>query len=144
MSRINFLIALLVLLLSDSFSKASEPFPGILNTDDTISMPDGIPAFLIAEGGEVKAISVQDSLAGSKFKIKKRIAAILAFPFPFGLLGLHRVFLGTKPYIPFVYIGTLGGCFLILPVLDFIAILSANEEEFKRLENNPKVFMWTH
>ena len=35
---------------------------------------------------------------------KKVIAAILAFPFPFGMLGLHRIYLGTKPYMPFAYI----------------------------------------
>jgi len=75
---------------------------------------------------------------------KKVIAAILAFPFPFGILGLHRIYLGTKPYMPFAYIGTLGGCFGILPLLDFISILTADDEKFKRFENNPKVFMWSH
>jgi hypothetical protein len=60
------------------------------------------------------------------------------------LLGLHRIYLGTKPYIPFVYMGTIGGCFLVLPVLDFIAILSADEKTFSRFENNPRVFMWSH
>lgn len=75
---------------------------------------------------------------------KKVIAAILAFPFPFGILGLHRIYLGTKPYMPFAYIGTLGGCFGILPLIDFISILTADDEKFKRFENNPKVFMWSH
>jgi TM2 domain-containing membrane protein YozV len=75
-------------------------------------------------------------------KKKKTIAAILAFPLPFGILGMHRIFLGTKPYIPFVYIGTAGGCAGILPVADFIAILNADEKTFKKFENNPKVFMW--
>ncbi len=75
---------------------------------------------------------------------KKVIAAILAFPFPFGILGLHRIYLGTKPYMPFAYIGTLGGCFGILPLIDFISILTADDETFKRFENNPKVFMWSH
>lgn len=74
---------------------------------------------------------------------KKVIAAILAFPFPFGILGLHRIYLGTKPYMPFAYIGTLGGCFGILPLIDFISILTADDETFKRFENNPKVFMWS-
>lgn len=74
---------------------------------------------------------------------KKGIALILAFPFPFGMLGLHRIYLGTKPYMPFAYIGTLGGCFGILPLIDFISILTANEDALKRFENNPKVFMWS-
>jgi TM2 domain-containing membrane protein YozV len=79
-----------------------------------------------------------------KFKAKKIIAAVLAFPVPFGLLGLHRIFLGTKPYIPFVYIGSVGGCFLILPAIDFINILSADEKTLNGFANNSKVFIWAH
>lgn len=93
---------------------------------------------------ELSKLVERDSSSHSKFKAKKIIAAVLAFPVPFGLLGLHRIFLGTKPYIPFVYVGTVGGCFLILPTIDFITILSAEEETFKKFENNPKVFMWSH
>ena len=51
---------------------------------------------------------------------RKLIAAVLAFPFPFGIVGLHRIFLGTKPYVPVVYIATLGGIFGIL--LSFAAV----------------------
>ena len=75
---------------------------------------------------------------------RKLISAILAFPFPFGILGLHRIYLGTKPYMPFVYVGTLGGCFGILPLIDFICILIADDETLKSFANNPKVFMWSH
>ena len=78
------------------------------------------------------------------FKSKKIISAILAFPLPFGILGLHRIFLGTQPYIPFAYIGTVGGCFGVLPLIDFITILTANEATLKLYENNPRVFMWAH
>jgi hypothetical protein len=46
--------------------------------------------------------------------------------------------------MPFVYIGTVGGCFGILPLIDFIAILSTKKENFKHFENNQKVFMWVH
>ena len=83
-----------------------------------------------------------DSL-GHSLKRKKVIAAVLAFPLPFGILGLHRIFLGTKPYIPFVYIGTLGGCLGILPLIDFIAILSSKENNLNHFAENPRVFMWS-
>jgi len=75
---------------------------------------------------------------------KKLIAAVLSFPFPFGFLGLHRIYLGTKPYMPFVYAGTVGGCFGILPLIDFITILTTKKEKIKHFENNRKVFMWLH
>jgi TM2 domain-containing membrane protein YozV len=71
---------------------------------------------------------------------RKITAAILAFPFPFGIVGLHRIYLGTKPYVPVAYIGTLGGIFGIIPLIDFCAILF--NKEITQFENNGKVLMW--
>jgi TM2 domain-containing membrane protein YozV len=77
-----------------------------------------------------------------KFRIanKKLTAAVLAFPFPFGIVGLHRIYLGTAPYVPVVYIATIGGVFGILPLIDFIVILAEKDPE--RFVANNKVFMW--
>ncbi len=75
-------------------------------------------------------------------KNKKLIAAALAFPFPFGIVGLHRIYLGTAPYIPVVYIGTLGGGFGILPFIDFCILIL--DKDFERYNNNNKVFMWVN
>ena len=96
-------------------------------------LPDSIPVFPLA-----------DSVKIHRRENKKLIAAVLAFPFPFGFLGLHRIYLGTKPYMPFVYAGTIGGCFGILPMIDFITILTTKKEKIKNFENNRKVFMWSH
>jgi TM2 domain-containing membrane protein YozV len=71
---------------------------------------------------------------------RKITAAILAFPFPFGIVGLHRIYLGTKPYVPVAYIATLGGVFGIIPLIDFCAILL--DKDFSQFENNGKVLMW--
>ena len=71
---------------------------------------------------------------------KKLIAAILAFPVPFGLFGAHRIYLGTKPIVPIMYIATFGGCFFILPFIDFVVVLF--EKDLSPYENNPKIFMW--
>ena len=71
----------------------------------------------------------------------KAVAAVLAFPL-FGIIGLHRIYLGTKPYVPVVYIATLGGCAGVLPLIDFFVILFSNKEAFERYKENPKVFMW--
>jgi TM2 domain-containing membrane protein YozV len=76
-----------------------------------------------------------------KQKLNKRItSAVLAFPFPFGMVGLHRIYLGTKPYVPVAYIASLGGAFGILPLIDFCAI--AFGKDFDSYRNNGKVFMW--
>lgn len=72
----------------------------------------------------------------------KVIAAALAFPFPFGCVGLHRVYLGTSPYVPIVYAATAGGVFGILPMIDCIVLISSSH--ISRYENNPKVIMWIH
>lgn len=72
-------------------------------------------------------------------KRKKIIATLLAFPIPFGILGLHRIYLGTKPYVPLVYIGTIGGV-LILPFVDFCVLLL--DKDISRFENNEHIFMW--
>lgn len=71
---------------------------------------------------------------------KKLIAAVLAFPFPFGIVGLHRIYLGTEPFVPVVYIATAGGVFGLLPLIDFIAILL--EKDIDRYIWNNQVFMW--
>lgn len=76
-----------------------------------------------------------------KQKLNKRItSAVLAFPFPFGIVGLHRIYLGTKPYVPVAYIASFGGVFGILPLIDFIAITC--DKDFDHYRDNGKVFMW--
>jgi TM2 domain-containing membrane protein YozV len=75
-----------------------------------------------------------------KGKRKKLIVAILAFPFPFGFVGAHRVVLGTKPWVPVVYVATFGGCFGVLPLIDFFVIIFT--KDLKKFENDPNVFMW--
>lgn len=70
---------------------------------------------------------------------EKKIIAALAFPFPLGIIGAHRIYMGAKPYIPLVYIATLGGCLGILPLIDFIVIVSHKNIEPYRTD---KVFMW--
>ena len=64
----------------------------------------------------------------------------VSFPFPFGIVGLHRIYLGTKPYVPVAYIASFGGIFGILPLIDFFVILF--DKDFEHFENNGKVLMW--
>lgn len=75
-----------------------------------------------------------------KLKKEKVLAAVFAFPLPFGFIGAHRVILGTKPWVPIVYAATLGGGLGLLPLIDFCIItFGKNSEKYK---NNGKVFMW--
>lgn len=86
--------------------------------------------------------SIKDSLQtnASTQKHRKLINRLLSFPFPLGFLGAHRIMLGTKPWVPIVYVATFGGCFGILPLVDFCVLMLSNNVE--QYENNPNVFMW--
>ena len=72
--------------------------------------------------------------------VKRMVAASLAFPFPFGITGIHRVYLGTSPYVPVVYMATLGGGLGILPSIDFILLLT--DKNLEAYRNRNRVFMW--
>jgi TM2 domain-containing membrane protein YozV len=76
----------------------------------------------------------------TKTRNKQVVAAILAFPIPFGMVGLHRIYLGTAPYVPVAYIATLGGLFGILPFVDFCVLLL--DSDIEKYKSNQKVFMW--
>jgi TM2 domain-containing membrane protein YozV len=79
-----------------------------------------------------------------KQRLNKRItAAVLAFPFPFGIVGLHRIYLGCEPYVPVTYVASLGGVFGILPFIDFCAI-TFDKGNFEHYRDNGQVFMWLH
>ncbi len=94
------------------------------------------------------SIEPKDSVDNKKIvvdKLKRRkkiIATLLAFPLPCGIIGLHRVYLGTKPYVPLVYIATLGGAAGIVPFIDFIVLLL--EKDISKYENNPNIIMWAN
>ena len=61
-----------------------------------------------------------DATPEENFKKEKLIASILAFPIPFGFSGLHRIYLGSEPWVPVAYLLTGGGGFGLLPLLDFL------------------------
>lgn len=71
---------------------------------------------------------------------KKIVCALFALPFPCGFVGAHRVMLGTKPWVPIVYVATFGGCFGLLPLIDFCFITFS--KDLTPFENNPHIFMW--
>lgn len=105
----------------------------------TLSIEKGDTLFLIADSGF--ADSIYKKADSNKEKNKKKIiSAFFAFPFPLGFMGAHRVMLGTKPWVPVVYVATFGGCFGVLPLIDFFVITFSKDIE--KYENNPNIFMW--
>jgi TM2 domain-containing membrane protein YozV len=93
---------------------------------------------------QATTLTPKDSTHKPSHENIKLVAAVLAFPFPFGMIGLHRIYLGTNPWVPFVYLVTLGGCFGVLPFIDFVVILMQDEETLEQYRNNGKIFMWVN
>jgi hypothetical protein len=78
----------------------------------------------------------QDSI---KQKKRSKLIAIAADLLT-GPLGGHRIYMGTKPYVPVVYALTLGGGMGFLPVTDlFVIIFTRN---FGKYCDNPQIIMW--
>jgi TM2 domain-containing membrane protein YozV len=78
----------------------------------------------------------------TKAQRNNKIAAALAFPLPFGCVGLHRVYLGTAPHVPLVYAVSAGGVFGLIPLIDCITLLSHKNTD--PYENNGNIIMWIH
>lgn len=68
------------------------------------------------------------------------VAAALAFPFPFGCVGLHRVYLGTAAHVPIVYAATAGGVFGLIPLIDCLVLLS--HKDISEYTQNNNIIMW--
>lgn len=139
-------LALIILLLSCSaifagMNTGLQPFPADvsfisieINGDDTIvkiATTDTVPKPALAATAENQA---------KELKKKKILAGFLAFPFPLGFLGAHRIMMGTKPWVPIAYVATFGGCFGLLPLVDFCVLMCSDNIE--QYENNPGIFMW--
>lgn len=61
-----------------------------------------------------------------------------------GPLGIHRFYLGTDAFTGICYILTCGGCFGLVPAIDWIVLLIANavNNDVSKYEDNSKFLMW--
>jgi len=97
------------------------------------------------EGG--LALGQQAATAGlgdvAQVKASKEFVPALLLNFFLGGLGIHRLYLGTKPMTWIGYILTCGGIAGIVPLIDFI-VLIINNDDLSRFVDNPKFFMWAN
>lgn len=87
--------------------------------------------------GKVELSFTQETVSEKPKRVKLK-AAVLSILL--GHFGVHRIYLGTSPNVPVIYSLTLGGGLGILPLADFIAIVSSRDVD--RYRNSEKVFMW--
>ncbi len=127
---------LFMILMGFSFNASSTTI-SLIKIDSVLLIPADT---LIINSDSVQFITTNLIKTDANQDKKRFVSALFAFPFPFGFMGAHRVMLGTKPWIPVVYVATFGGCFGLLPLIDFCVItFSKNLEQY---ENNPRLFMW--
>ena len=77
---------------------------------------------------------------GDTIIIKKRKFTAIILALLTGPIGGHRLYLGTKPIVPVVYAVTLGGGFLIIPIMDIVTIIFT--KDLSKFENNDQILMW--
>ena len=132
----KYILFLLVLFFSGITLQARNMSP-----EETAVLPDTvIVSGSIQQEGDTAAAPARFPKTGFK-ENKKLIAAICAFP-PFGLFGLHRIYLKSAPYVPVVYLCTIGGAG-VLALIDFVVILLKTPEEIEaEFVGNNKIFMW--
>lgn len=105
------------------------PFQSIAS--GPFSPPDRLPEFVFSTAD----YPVSPAL---KKENSRLVAALLSVAL--GPLGGHRLYLGTRPGVPMIYVATLGGGFFVLPLIDLGHILFT--KDLDRLQHNEHVFLW--
>lgn len=83
------------------------------------------------------------SLTGTtRVKADKEFVPALLLNLFLGGLGIHRLYLGTKPLTWIGYILTCGGIFGVVPLVDLV-VLIINSKDISPYVDNTKFFMWS-
>lgn len=74
----------------------------------------------------------------------KSDAVVLVLNWFLGFFGVHRHYMGTRPFMWAIYTFTVGGIFGIVPFVDFIVELVALVEDgsLSQFYGNTSFFMW--
>ena len=89
------------------------------------------------------ALPASNPAAASLSAEKSPVAAIL-LTFFLGEFGVHRHYMGTRPWMWAIYTFTVGGIFGVVPFIDFIVEIVATVEDnsVARYCGNTSFFMW--
>lgn len=141
LSLLFFLLGCIPSLMAESISTLELDSAFLLTVDELAQLPSDYSQPNALAKDQVANFS-HSGLAQKyhkAFQENRRLTAAM-LTFALGMLGVHRLYLGTKPWIPAVYLFTFGGGFLILPLIDLGVILFC--KDLSKYENNDKVLMW--
>ncbi len=100
----------------------------------------------VASGTLDYANSILPHIPNEKAKLTGNANGWVAFALCtfLGPLGIHRFYMGTDPFTGFAYILTCGGCFGVIPTIDWFVLLIANavNNDISKYEDNSKFMMW--
>ena len=84
------------------------------------------------------------TMAGAQMNSGNNAAVALVLNWFLGGLGIHRHYMGTRPFMWAIYLVTIGGIFGIVPTIDFIFEVVALIEDggIDRFCGNTSFFMW--
>ena len=103
----------------------------------SLSSYRNLETILISNQSDFDTISLKKN--EPSIKENKKLMA-LAINLSLGMLGAHRLYLGTKPHVPVFYLLTFGGVFFILPIIDFFVLTFS--KDITPYLNNDKIIMW--
>ncbi|MDR2907096.1 MAG: TM2 domain-containing protein [Bacteroidales bacterium] len=130
-------LGLLILFAGQMFAQPMEnPIQG---TEYEVSFEDTPHLALRTPHPTSNSVEIQqDSSLNQKDPV---IAWLIAFPA--GMLGLHRVYLGTDVKTVLLYIVTAGGFLGIVPMVDWILLLKGIQNgDISKYERNKRFIMW--
>lgn len=102
---------------------------------DVVAMKDIHHLFAL----DSSVVEVSDTIIDGVKKVKFKRGKAIIFCVLTGLLGGHRIYLGTHQRTPIIYSLTLGGLG-ILPLVDLIHIIFT--KDLSKFENKPETIMW--
>ncbi len=106
------------------------------NDVDVVELKD--VAHLFTQDSTVTVVG--DTIIDGEKKVKFKRGKAIIFCLFTGILGGHRIYLGTHQRTPIIYSLTLGG-FGILPLVDLIHIIFT--KDLSKFDNKQEIIMWS-
>lgn len=106
------------------------------NDVDVVELKD--VAHLFAQDSTITIVG--DTIIDGEKKVKFKRGKAIIFCLLTGILGGHRIYLGTHQRTPIIYSLTLGG-FGILPLVDLIHIIFT--KDLSKFDNKQEIIMWS-
>ena len=111
--------------IEEAIENAVDVTPFAMMSETTAALPAGAPATAVISSGS------------------SPVAAIL-LTFFLGGFGIHRHYMGTRPWMWAIYTFTFGGIFGVVPLVDFIVeiVAAVESNSVARYCGNTSFFMW--